>query len=178
VADQPFLTDIKTLRERARQHIENGAVTEGYKADRETVVKLLNEALATEIVCVLRYKRHYFMATGIHAEGVAAEFLEHANDEQGHADQIAQRIVQLQGAPNFNPEGLLMRSHAEYVEGATLTDMIKEDLVAERIAIDSYREMIQYFGNEDPTSRRMLEGILAVEEEHADDLVSLLENMG
>ena len=178
MADQPFLTDIKTLRERARQHIENGAVTEGYKADRETVVKLLNEALATEIVCVLRYKRHYFMATGIHAEGVAAEFLEHANDEQGHADQLAQRIVQLQGEPNFNPEGLLMRSHAEYVEGTTLTDMIKEDLVAERIAIDSYREMIQYFGNEDPTSRRLLEGILAVEEEHADDLVSLLENMG
>ena len=178
MANQPFLTDIQTLRQRARQHIENGAVTEGYKADRETVVKLLNEALATEIVCVLRYKRHYFMATGIHAEGVAAEFLEHANDEQGHADQIAQRIVQLQGEPNFNPEGLLMRSHAEYVEGATLTDMIKEDLVAERIAIDSYREMIQYFGNEDPTSRRLLEGILAVEEEHADDLVSLLENMG
>jgi len=177
MADKPFLTDIQTLRERARQHIENGAVTEGYKADRETVVKLLNEALATEIVCVLRYKRHYFMATGIHAEGVAAEFLEHANDEQGHADQIAQRIVQLQGEPNFNPEGLLMRSHAEYVEGTTLTEMIKEDLVAERIAIDSYREMIRYFGNEDPTSRRMLEGILAVEEEHADDLVSLLENM-
>ena len=177
MADKPFLTDIQTLRERARQHIENGAVTEGYKADRETVVKLLNEALATEIVCVLRYKRHYFMATGIHAEGVAAEFLEHANDEQGHADQIAQRIVQLQGEPNFNPEGLLMRSHAEYVEGTTLTDMIREDLVAERIAIDSYREMIKYFGNDDPTSRRMLEGILAVEEEHADDLVSLLENM-
>lgn len=178
MADKPFLTDIKTLRERARQHIENGAVTEGYRADRETVVKLLNEALATEIVCVLRYKRHYFMATGIHAEGVAAEFLEHANDEQGHADQIAQRIVQLQGEPNFNPEGLLMRSHAEYVEGTSLTDMIREDLVAERIAIDSYREMITYFGNEDPTSRRMLEGILAVEEEHADDLVSLLEKMG
>lgn len=178
MADRPFLTDIKTLRERARQHIENGAVTEGYTADRETVVKLLNEALATEIVCVLRYKRHYFMATGIHAEGVAAEFLEHANDEQAHADQIAQRIVQLQGAPNFNPEGLLMRSHAEYVEGTSLTDMIKEDLVAERIAIDSYREMINYFGNDDPTSRRLLEGILAVEEEHADDLVSLLEKMG
>jgi bacterioferritin len=178
MANQPFLTDIKTLRERARQHIENGAVTEGYGADRETVVKLLNEALATEIVCVLRYKRHYFMASGIHAEGVAAEFLEHANDEQGHADQLAQRIVQLQGEPNFNPEGLLMRSHAEYVEGTSLTDMIKEDLVAERIAIDSYREMIKYFGNEDPTSRRMLEGILAVEEEHADDLVSLLENIG
>ena len=178
MADKPFLTDIQTLRERARQHIENGAITEGYKADRETAVKILNEALATEIVCVLRYKRHYFMASGIHAEGVAAEFLEHANDEQGHADQIAQRIVQLQGEPNFNPEGLLTRSHAQYVEGTTLTDMIKEDLVAERIAIDSYREMITYFGNDDPTSRRMLEGILAVEEEHADDLVSLLENMG
>jgi len=178
VANKPFLTDIQTLRERARKHIENGAITEGYTADRETVVKLLNEALATEIVCVLRYKRHYFMASGIHAEGVAAEFLEHANDEQGHADSIAQRIVQLKGEPNFNPEGLLMRSHAEYVEGETLTDMIKEDLVAERIAIDSYREMITYFANDDPTSRRLLEGILAVEEEHADDLVSLLEKMG
>ena len=178
MADKPFLTDIKTLRERARQHIENGAVTEGYRADRETAVKILNEALATEIVCVLRYKRHYFMASGIHAEGVAAEFLQHANDEQGHADQIAQRIVQLQGEPNFNPEGLLMRSHAEYVEGNSLTDMIKEDLVAERIAIDSYRDMINYFGNDDPTSRRLMESILAVEEEHADDLVSLLEKMG
>jgi len=174
VADKPFLTDIKTLRERARKHIEKGAVTEGYSADRETVIKLLNEALATELVCVLRYKRHYFMANGIHADSVAAEFLEHATDEQGHADQIAARIVQLGGAPNFNPEGLLTRSHAEYVEGDTLTDMIKEDLVAERIAIDSYREMVRYFGNDDPTSRRMIEGILAVEEEHADDLVSLL----
>jgi bacterioferritin len=174
VADKPFLTDIKTLRERARKHIEQGAVTEGYSADRETVNKILNEALATEIVCVLRYKRHYFMATGIHAEGVAAEFLEHATDEQGHADLIAARIVQLGGEPNFNPEGLLMRSHAEYVEGTSLTEMIKEDLVAERIAIDSYRDMIQYLGNDDPTTRRMLEGILAVEEEHADDLVSLL----
>ena len=178
MADKPFLTDIKTLRERARQHIENGAVTEGYRADRETAVKILNEALATEIVCVLRYKRHYFMAAGIHAEGVAAEFLEHANDEQGHADQIAHRIVQLQGEPNFNPEGLLMRSHAEYVEGTSLTEMIKEDLVAERIAIDSYREMINYFGNDDPTSRRLMESILAVEEEHADDLVNLLDQMG
>lgn len=178
MADKPFLTDIKTLRERARKHIENGAITEGYTADRETAVKILNEALATEIVCVLRYKRHYFMASGIHAEGVAAEFLEHANDEQGHADSIAQRIVQLKGEPNFNPEGLLMRSHAEYVEGESLTDMIKEDLVAERIAIDSYREMITYFGNADPTSRRLMETILAVEEEHADDLVSLLEKMG
>jgi bacterioferritin len=178
VADKPFLTDIKTLRERARKHIENGAVTEGYSADRDTVVKLLNEALATEIVCVLRYKRHYFMATGIHAESVAAEFLQHANDEQGHADQIAQRIVQLGGEPNFSPEGLLTRSHAEYVEGETLNEMITEDLVAERIAIDSYREMINYLGNNDPTTRRMMEGILAMEEEHADDLVNLLEELG
>jgi bacterioferritin len=177
VADKPFLTDVKTLRERARQHIERGAVTEGYKADRETVNKILNEALATEIVCVLRYRRHYFMASGIHAEGVAAEFLQHANEEQGHADQIAQRIVQLGGEPNFNPEGLLTRSHAEYVEGDTLLDMIKEDLVAERIAIDSYREIIQYLGNDDPTTRRMMEGILAMEEEHADDLVNLLTDL-
>ena len=177
MGDKPFLTDIKTLRERARRHIEQGAVTEGYSADRETVIKLLNEALATEIVCVLRYKRHYFMATGIHAESVAAEFLQHANEEQGHGDLIAQRIVQLGGEPNFSPEGLLTRSHAEYVEGETLNDMIKEDLVAERVAIDSYREMIAFTGNDDPTTRRMLEGILAMEEEHADDLVSLLETM-
>jgi bacterioferritin len=178
VADKPFLTDIKTLRERARRHIEQGAVTEGYSADRETVIKVLNEALATEIVCVLRYRRHYFMASGIHAEGVAAEFLQHSNDEQGHADQIAQRIVQLGGAPNFSPEGLLTRSHAEYVEGETLSDMIKEDLVAERIAIDSYRDIIRYLDNDDPTTRRMMETILAVEEEHADDLVNLLDELG
>jgi bacterioferritin len=165
------------LRERARQHIERGAVTEGYSADRETVIKVLNEALATEIVCVLRYKRHYFMANGIHAESVAAEFLQHANEEQVHADQIGQRIVQLGGAPNLNPDGLLSRSHAEYVEGETLLDMIKEDLVAERIAIDSYREIIQYLGNDDPTTRRLMEGILAMEEEHADDLVSLLDGL-
>ena len=177
MADKPFLTDIKTLRERARKHIEQGAITEGYSADRETVIKVLNEALATEIVCVLRYRRHYFMASGIHAEGVAAEFLQHSNDEQGHADQIAQRIVQLGGAPNFDPGGLLTRSHAEYVEGETLTDMIKEDLVAERIAIDSYRDIIQYLGNDDPTTRRMMETILAVEEEHADDLVNLLDEL-
>lgn len=178
MAEKPFLTDIKTLRERARKHIEDGAITEGYKGDRETAIKILNEALATEIVCVLRYKRHYFTASGIHAEGVAAEFLQHANEEQGHADQIARRIVQLNGAPDFNPAGLVTRSHAEYVEGDTLIDMIKEDLVAERIAIDSYREMITYFGNDDPTSRRLMEEILAVEEEHADDLVSLLEELG
>jgi len=178
VTDKPFLTDIKTLRERARKHIEQGAVTEGYGADRDTVVKILNEALATEIVCVLRYKRHYFMASGINAESVATEFLQHANEEQGHADLIAQRIVQLGGAPNFNPDGLTTRSHAEYVEGETLIDMIKEDLVAERIAIDSYREMINYVNTDDPTTRRMLEGILAMEEEHADDLNNLLEKMG
>ena len=178
VPAKPFLTDIKTLRERARQHIETGAVTEGYTADRSTVVKILTEALATEIVCVLRYKRHYFMASGIHAEGVAAEFLQHANEEQGHADLIGQRIVQLGGEPDLNPEGLLTRSHAEYVEGHNLLDMIKEDLVAERIAIDSYREMINYVANDDPTTRRMLEGILAMEEEHADDLVNLLAEIG
>jgi bacterioferritin len=175
---QDFLTDIKTLRERARQHIEKGAVTEGYKADRETVIRLLNEALATELVCVLRYKRHYYMASGIHAQAVQAEFLEHANEEQGHADQIAQRIIQLQGAPNFNPEGLASRSHAEYKEGNDLIDMIKEDLVAERIAIESYGEMVRYFGDKDPTSRRLIEGILAVEEEHADDLATLLTRIG
>ena len=178
MADKPFLTDVKTLRERARKHIEQGAVTEGYIGDRETAIRILNEALATEIVCVLRYKRHYFTASGIHAESVAAEFLQHANEEQGHADSIARRIVQLNGAPDFNPAGLVTRSHAEYVEGDSLIDMIKEDLVAERIAIDSYREMITYFGNDDPTSRRLMEEILAVEEEHADDLVSMLEELG
>jgi bacterioferritin len=178
MAEKHFLTDIKTIRERARRHIERGAVTEGYQADRETVVKLLNEALATEIVCVLRYKRHFFMASGINAQSVAAEFLQHANEEQAHADEIAQRIVQLGGEPNLSPEGMLGRSHSEYVEGETLIEMIKEDLVAERVAIDSYREMITYCGNDDPTTRRMLEGILAMEEEHADDLVSLLAELG
>lgn len=175
---QPFLSDIQTLRARARMHIEQGAITEGYKADRETVIKILNEALATELVCILRYKRHYFMASGINADSVAQEFLQHATEEQGHADEIATRIVQLKGEPNFNPEGLAMRSHAEYVEGDSLLDMIKEDLVAERIAIDSYGEMIRYIGDKDITTRRMLEGILAMEEEHADDLSSLLEDFG
>jgi bacterioferritin len=174
---QPFLTDVQTLRRRAREHIMQGAITPGYRAERETVVKLLNEALATEIVCVLRYKRHFFMATGINADSVAAEFNQHAAEEQQHADQIAARIVQLNGEPNLNPEGLTSRSHAEYVEGENLVDMIKEDLVAERIAIDSYREMINYIGNKDTTTKRMLENILAMEEEHADDLVGLLETM-
>jgi bacterioferritin len=172
---QPFLSDIKTIRERARKHIEKGAVTENYQGDRETVLKLLNEALATEIVCVLRYKRHYFMASGINAPAAAAEFLEHAGEEQGHADQISERIVQLGGAPNLSPEGLLSRSHAEYVEGNTLKEMIQEDLVAERIAIESYGEMVRYIGDNDPTTRRLLESILGVEEKHADDLANLLE---
>lgn len=177
MTEKPFLTDVKELRRRARKHIEDGAVTDSYRGNRETVNKLLNEALATEIVCVLRYKRHYFMAQGIHADPIAAEFLQHANEEQGHADQIADRIVQLGGSPNFNPDGLTTRSHSEYVEGTTLVDMIKEDLVAERVAIDSYTEMIRYIGDNDITTRRMLEGILAVEEEHADDLSNFLVDL-
>ena len=175
MAENTFLTDVKTLRERARRHIEQGAVTEGYKADRKVVLKLLDEALATEIVCVLRYRRHYFMADGINARAVADEFLQHANEEQGHADQIAARIVQLGGAPNLSPKDMLTRSHSEYVEGETLIDMIREDLVAERIAIDSYKEMIDYVGSKDPTTRRMLDSILALEEEHAEDLATLLQ---
>jgi bacterioferritin len=175
--EKPFLTDVTELRRRARKHIEEGAVIEGYRANKDTVCKLLNEALATELVCVLRYKRHYFMAQGIHSDPIAAEFLQHANEEQGHADQLASRIVQLGGSPNFSPEGILSRSHSEYVEGETLLDMIKEDLVAERIAIDSYTEMIRYVGENDITTRRILESILAVEEEHADDLASFLADM-
>ena len=175
---QPFLSDIQELRRRAREHLSQGAVTPGYQADRNTVVRLLNEALATEIVCTLRYKRHYFMAKGIHAEGVAAEFLEHSQDEQQHADQIAERITQLGGEPDFSPDGLATRSHAEYVEGGSLEEMIKEDLVAERIAIDSYKEIVLYLGEKDPTSRRLMEEILAKEEEHADDLANLLEDLG
>ncbi|HET6430750.1 ferritin-like domain-containing protein [Dyella sp.] len=178
MASKPFITDIDNIRSRARQHIEEGAITSGYSADRETVIKVLNDALATEIVCVLRYKRHYYMASGIHAKSVAAEFLEHANEEQEHADRIAERITQLDGAPDLNPAGLLTRSHADYTEGDDLVDMIKENLVAERIAIDSYREIIQYLGNDDPTSRRVMEDILAQEEEHAEDMATLLEELG
>jgi bacterioferritin len=177
MASGAFLSDIQTLRRRAREHIAQGAVTPGYHADRDVVLKLLNEALATEIICTLRYKRHYYMAKGIHAESVASEFLEHAREEQQHADQIAERITQLGGAPDFSPDGLATRSHAEYVEGGSLEEMIKEDLVAERIAIDSYREMVSYLGEEDPTTRRLMEEILAKEEEHADDLASLLEGL-
>ena len=172
-----FLSDVEELRRRARQHIQEGAVTAGYGADRDKVISVLNEALATEIVCVLRYKRHYFMATGIHANAVAQEFQEHAAEEQGHADRIAGRITQLGGEPNFNPDGLSSRSHSEYVEGESLVDMIREDLVAERVAIESYSEIIRFLGDRDVTTRRMMEEILAVEEEHADDLRDLLATL-
>jgi bacterioferritin len=172
-----FLTDIETLRARARQNIEQGPITDAYGADRDRVIEVLNEALATEIVCVLRYKRHYYMADGLNAGPVADEFLQHANEEMGHVDQIALRITQLQGAPNFNPEGITDRSHAEYVEGTTLVDMIKEDLIAERIAIESYNEIARWLGDGDPTTRRLMEEILAVEEEHADDLLNLMAGL-
>jgi bacterioferritin len=171
-----FLTDTQTLRTRARAHTDEGAVTAGYSGDRLSVLKLLNDSLATELVCVLRYRRHHFMARGIHSQSVAQEFLDHSNEEQGHADQIAERIVQLGGEPDFAPDSLSSRSHAEYVAGDSLAGMIKEDLVAERIAIDSYRDVIQYLGDDDPTTRRMLEGILAVEEQHADELADLLQS--
>lgn len=170
------LTDTTTLRKRARQHLENGAVTAGYDADKPKIIQLLNDSLATETVCVLRYRRHHFMAKGIYSKAVADEFLVHSNEEQGHADILAERIVQLGGAPDFSPDGMSARSHAEYVEADSLIDMIKENLVAERIAIDSYREIIQYIGDKDSTTRRLLEDILAVEEEHADEMSDLLEN--
>lgn len=169
-----FVLDIKAIRDRARRHIEDGAVTEDYKAKVSVVLRLLNESLATELVCVLRYKRHYFMAQGLSSESVKNEFLEHAKEEQVHADAIAERIVQLGGQPNFSPEGLLDRSHSQYAEGTSLEDMIKEDLVAERIAIDSYRQMIEFIGGDDPTTRRLLEEVTAKEEEHAEELASLL----
>jgi len=171
------LSDIQTLRARARKDIEEGAVTSGYAADRKVVITLLNEALATELVCVLRYKRHYFMAKGIHSESVKAEFLQHANEEMAHADLLAKRITELGGEPDFSPDGLSERSHAEYVAGDTLNDMIKEDLIAERIAIESYREMVAYLADADPTTQKMLKEILAMEEEHAEDLASLMGNM-
>ena len=172
------LTDVKTLRTRARQGLEDGAMTAGYKAKVETVLALLNDALATETVCVLRYRRHYFMATGISSLSIKGEFLQHAIEEQAHADKLAERIVQLGGEPNLSPDGLLNRSHSEYVEGASLAEMITEDLIAERIAIDSYRELITYVGMDDFTIRTFLEWILAQEEEHAEDLVSLLKELG
>jgi bacterioferritin len=177
MAKGDFINNLQEIRKRARKHIHEGAVTESYRANREVVVKILNEALATEIVCVLRYKRHFYMAQGIDAANAAQEFLQHAAEEQGHADTISLRITQLGGEPNYNPAGLLDRSHSEYVEGKGLIEMIQEDLVAERIAIDSYTDMIRYVGDDDVTTRRMLETILGVEEEHANDMATLLEKM-
>jgi bacterioferritin len=171
------LSDVETLRRQARQHMDDGPITEAYGADRERVIAVLNEVVATELVCYLRYKRHYFTATGLNATTAAAEFLEHANQEQQHADMAATRITQLQGEPDFNPEILTQRSHAEYVEGTDLVDMVKEDLVAERIAIASYSEIVRWLGDNDPTTRRMIEQILEVEEEHADDLMKLLQEL-
>ncbi|MFE9252986.1 bacterioferritin [Streptomyces sp. NPDC007088] len=172
-----FLTDIQTIRERARQQIDKGPITEAYGADLSRVLQVLNEALATEIVCVLRYKRHYYTATGMNSEPVAAEFLEHAGEEQEHADKLAERIVQLGGEPDFNPDTLTGRAHAEYDESLDLVRMVEEDLVAERIAIDSYTEIIQWLGDKDPTTRRVFEDLLAQEEEHADDMRGLLERI-
>jgi len=176
--DKAFLSDISALRARAREQMMKGAVTPSYPdAEREAIVELLQTALATELVCVLRYKRHYFVAHGIRAKFVSAEFLEHANEEQAHADQIAERIVQLGEDPDLNPATLLARSHAEYDEATSLRPMLEADLIAERVAIESYREMINFIGPRDPTSRRLLESILAQEEEHAEDLVDLLEDL-
>jgi bacterioferritin len=172
-----FLTDITKIRERARAEIDKGPITDAYQADRPRVIQVCNEALATELVCVLRYKRHHFTASGLNAEPVAQEFLEHAAEEEEHADLLATRIVQLGGEPDFNPATLTSRSHSEYVEGRDLIDMIREDLVAERIAIASYTEIIQWLGDGDVTTRRVFEGILAKEEEHADDMKNLLERL-
>lgn len=175
MADEPpHLSDTRDIRDRAREHLERGAVTEAYPADRDAILQLLNEALATELVCVLRYRRHYYMASGLQAEPARAELLEHSNEELGHADRVAARIVQLNGEPNFDPVGMAERSQAEYVAGDSLERMLQEDLVAERIAIESYAEMIRYVGAADPTTRRLLEDILAKEEEHAEELASLL----
>ena len=168
------LTDVNTLRQRARQNVLDGAVTEGYHADRATVLRLLNESLATELVCYLRYKRHYYMATGLKASIAASEFLEHAQQEQEHADRIAERIVQLNGSPNFNPSTLAARSHAEYDDADDPQAMVRADLIAERVAIESYRQMIAAIGDKDPTTVQMLTEIMAVEEEHADDMRDLL----
>lgn len=169
-----FVSDLRKIRERARSHMEEGAITAGYRADRKRVIEVLNQALATEIVCTLRYRRHYFVAKGIHSESVRNEFWQHAQDEQAHADEIAERINQLGGEPDFNPEGLSSRSHSEYVEGTDLASMIREDLVAERIAVESYSEIVRWLGDDDPTTRKLMEDILKKEEEHANDMVDLL----
>jgi bacterioferritin len=172
-----FLTDVETLRHRARAEMDRGPITEAYGADLERVIEVLNQVLATELVCTLRYRRHYYMAKGLNSGPVASEFLQHANEEQGHADMVAERITQLQGEPDFNPSTLTARSHAEYTAPNGLIDMIKENLIAERIAIASYQEIARWLGSGDPTTRRVIEQILAVEEEHADDLLNYLEDM-
>jgi len=177
-AASPTLSDIPTLRERARRHLSEGALIENYGGDRATILRLLDEALATEIVCSLRYRRHYYTAKGLVSKGIADEFMEHAVEEQSHADRFAERITQLGGEPDFRPDTLVARSHAEYVEGNTLIEMIEEDLVAERIAIDSYREIVEFIGASDPTTRRLFEEVLAVEEQHADELHTLIEQIG
>jgi bacterioferritin len=169
----PFLSGVAEIRRRARQHIQNGAATPSCVADRDTVVRLLNDTLATELVCVLRYRRHYCMAVGSVGAAVKAEFLKHAREEETHADRIAERIVQLGGVPDFDPQSLAARSHSEYADDESLADMVEEDLIAERIAIDSYREIIRYLGENDSTTRRLFESILAVEEEHAGELASM-----
>lgn len=174
----PPLTDARTLRERARRDIESGAVTDNYDGDRTTILRMLDTALATEIVCSLRYKRHYYTAKGLASAGIAAEFMEHAREEEAHAERFAERITQLGGEPDFSPETLVARSHAEYIEGSNLIEMIKEDLIAERIAVESYREAIQYLGTSDPTTRRLFEEVLAVEEEHAEELSNLVQRLG
>jgi bacterioferritin len=172
---EPFRADMETIRRRAREKMDEGAVTSAYKADRVQVIEVLNQVLATEIVCVLRYKNHYFMAPGVHGDAVASEFLQHATEEQAHADQVARRIAQLGGNPDLNPETLHTRSHAEYKECGDLEEMITEDLAAERVAIATYSEIIRWLGDDDPTTRRMMEELLAKEEEHADELAMLLE---
>ena len=173
-----FVSDIKKIKERARAHMDRGAVTENYRGDVGAVVKVLNEVLATELVCTLRYRRHYYTAAGLNSEGAKAEFLQHANEEQQHVDWVATRITQLNGEPNFNPDGLASRAHSEYAEGTDLLSMIREDLYAERIAIESYAEIVRWLGNDDPTTRKLIEDILKVEEEHAEDLKTLLQKMG
>ncbi len=170
-----FAADLKAIKERARRDMERGAVTGNYRGDREAIVRVLNNVLATEVVCTLRYQRHYYMAAGINSEAIKDEFLQHARQEQEHADRVATRIVQLNGEPNFNPDGLASRSHSEYAEGGDLTGMIRADLYAERIAIESYSEIVRWIGDKDPTTRRLMEDILKTEEEHAEDLKSLLE---
>lgn len=175
---KPFTSNTNEIRAKARQHIEDGAVTDGYRANREQIIEMLNSVLATEIVCNLRYKNHYFLASGIHSEAVAAEFLEHAKQEEEHANKVSRRIVQLNGKPDWSPDSLTKRSHADYVAGISLTQMIKENLIAERIAVETYREMVAYIGDDDPTTRRIIEEILAQEEEHADEMANLLKDLG